>query len=209
MHFSIICFVYSRLAQLEVVALFFMCDESFHYLCVKFQTASSGTNSGCRLANAATWEWSLCFNICYSPDWELMESADITLAINLQYYLCWQSVFTCLRKSLLLCTQLLKPHINYIPILLTDPHRPLKSCSLRGPVCSHCCLVIFPSDPDRTTQPRWSVFRRQGFIMLISQETHISSVQPFVGSYPLRFSDLLNTLQPKTEAYGSTNDSVA
>lgn len=45
--------------------------------------------------------------------------------------------------------------------------------------------------------------------MLISQEPHISSVRPFVGSFLFGFSDLLITLQPSTKTYGSTNDAAA
>ena len=50
------------------------------------------------------------------------------------------------------------------------------------------------------------VFRWKGFIMLISQEPHISSVRPFVGSFLLCFSDLLITLKPSAKTCGSTND---
>ena len=64
-----------------------------------------------------------------------------------------------------------------------------------------------PDERQSLCGPAVCVFRWEGFIMLISQEPHFSSVRPFVGSF--LFSHLHINLQPNTKTYGSTNDPAA
>lgn len=95
----------------------------------------------------------------------------------------WTSLFTRPWKSF--HTPALKLQINYNPTPLADPHRPLKSSSLRGP--SLFPWSFFSFDPDGWTQPRLSVFRWEGFIM-ISQEPRVSSVRPVFQTFSIRCS---------------------